>query len=276
MVPKSQNFLIKKEMNYLYKLLIILIVFTVFSHKISAEIKIPYEADENPRVLFDDSIDLGHYGLENYTADYVNGYLHISYTYSHGPSTAGEYAPLLYITRSDPRATLLPEVIKKLAIFSLPAFGGGLGVPTDWYTYDIQFLPNRFVEIIIKEKGTISAYIIPSQINEMEETDWVALANEYPISGTDHSMAFAPMPIKKIEVATRTPVIIIPGIMESYLNKVDGTEVWVNLPKMTFSTDDKYLDDLKLESNISISPSTVIEKINSYDFFLGLKKCFSK
>ncbi|MEK7194332.1 MAG: right-handed parallel beta-helix repeat-containing protein [Patescibacteria group bacterium] len=46
------------------------------------------------------------------------------------------------------------------------------------------------------------------------------------------------------------PVIIVPGIMSSYLNKDDASneEVWMNLPKMIFSRDDSYLNSLVLST----------------------------
>ena len=46
------------------------------------------------------------------------------------------------------------------------------------------------------------------------------------------------------------PVIIIPGIMGSYLLKDDGSddEVWMNLTKMVFSRSDEYLDYLGLSN----------------------------
>ena len=47
----------------------------------------------------------------------------------------------------------------------------------------------------------------------------------------------------------REPVIIVPGIMGTRLNRVsDGKEVWPNGDKMFFSFSDDYLDDLKLST----------------------------
>ncbi|MES2223707.1 MAG: hypothetical protein V4469_02105 [Patescibacteria group bacterium] len=67
------------------------------------------------------------------------------------------------------------------------------------------------------------------------------------------------------EPGKKNPVIIIPGIMGSYLNKDDGsdTEVWPNLTK-AFLTKDSYLDDLMLSNDGLL---TVQNNITSKDIF---------
>lgn len=81
------------------------------------------------------------------------------------------------------------------------------------------------------------------------------------------------------EPGKKNPVIIIPGIMGSYLNKEDGTEVWPNLTK-AFLTKDSYLDDLILDNfgNADIENNIVTNDIfrtvglfgNNTIFFDGL------
>ncbi len=80
-------------------------------------------------------------------------------------------------------------------------------------------------------------------------------------------------------VSVRTPVILIPGILSSYLSQDDGdrTEVWVNLVKALSSPTDNYLDVLKLKEDGTIksdSPniiaSDIIRKVSKNDFFSGL------
>lgn len=76
----------------------------------------------------------------------------------------------------------------------------------------------------------------------------------------------------------RNPVIIIPGIMGSYLNHddEDQTEVWVNILKALLPGDDNYLDDLilpttgKPNNNNDIFSIDVIRKISNNDFFNNL------
>ena len=84
----------------------------------------------------------------------------------------------------------------------------------------------------------------------------------------------------------RNPVIIIPGILSSYLNKNDYTkeEVWLNLVKAMSSGDDSYLDDLLLtkfgEPDLTkklVLPTDIFRKIKvsslvENDFFDGLIK----
>ncbi|MFA6340970.1 MAG: hypothetical protein WCX27_01875 [Candidatus Paceibacterota bacterium] len=55
----------------------------------------------------------------------------------------------------------------------------------------------------------------------------------------------------------RNPVIIIPGVMGSYLDKMvngDSTEVWPNVFKALLLGSDSYLDDLKLTADGKIDP----------------------
>ncbi len=50
------------------------------------------------------------------------------------------------------------------------------------------------------------------------------------------------------------PIVIVPGIMQTKLNRVsDGAEVWPNIEKMKSSSTDAYLDDLILPANGSAS-----------------------
>jgi len=76
----------------------------------------------------------------------------------------------------------------------------------------------------------------------------------------------------------RDPVIIIPGIMGSYLNREDGTEVWMNLVKMLLPGGDSYLDELKLSflgqttNDPPLKSENIIRKTSSEDFFDGLIK----
>ncbi|MFA6464079.1 MAG: hypothetical protein WCV55_03690 [Candidatus Paceibacterota bacterium] len=76
------------------------------------------------------------------------------------------------------------------------------------------------------------------------------------------------------------PVIIIPGILSSYLNKEDGTEVWPNIMKALAPFGDTYLDDLILSSDGKTSSTTIklsdimretkIPLISNVDYFQGL------
>ncbi len=67
---------------------------------------------------------------------------------------------------------------------------------------------------------------------------------------------------------TKEPVIIVPGILGSRLNRVsDGEEVWPNITKMTnlLTPDDNYLDELKLDSNgneiLDINSPEIVESV---------------
>ena len=85
--------------------------------------------------------------------------------------------------------------------------------------------------------------------------------------------------------AKHNPVIIIPGILSSYLDKDDGTEVWPNLAKTAIDPNNHYLDDLQLNddgtnSSVEIKVGDILRSqgsINGFkipivytDFFQGL------
>jgi hypothetical protein len=75
---------------------------------------------------------------------------------------------------------------------------------------------------------------------------------------------------------TRNPVIIVPGIMGSYLEREDGTEVWMNLLKMALPGDDSYLDELKLSiggeptNDLALVLRDILREVLSKNFFDGM------
>jgi hypothetical protein len=75
------------------------------------------------------------------------------------------------------------------------------------------------------------------------------------------------------------PVLIVPGILGSYLNKNDNdkTEVWPNIITMFFSGDDSYLNELTMEStgwpildNPLLLPTDIFREIYNKNYFQGL------
>ena len=119
---------------------VVLALFLPFT--ISAEITYPYTIDEKPRVLFGDSdvimtASTTYYGMENYTQDYVNGYAHFTFTYTHGFCCYASSPPGIYITNVNPTSTSTPPIDKSWqAAYHLHPY---YNIPTDWYLYDIQF-----------------------------------------------------------------------------------------------------------------------------------------
>jgi pimeloyl-ACP methyl ester carboxylesterase len=80
---------------------------------------------------------------------------------------------------------------------------------------------------------------------------------------------------KKIE-PKKNPVIIVPGIMGSYLNKNEPgqPEVWMNLEKMALPGDDSYLYDLAMNSagwpDGNLLPTDIIRNVLNRNIFQGL------
>ncbi len=260
-------------------------IYCLLATSVSAAITSPYTIDEKPQVLFGDSITISatstYYGLENYTQDYVNSYAHITFTYTHHRCCFASYSPSVYIINVDPRATTTITVKQNYPAHLLPSIWSDPSTQTDWYLYDIQFDATGYT-VVVKQAGVTEIVNTHWDISGLINSDWVALANLFPISDgiTAYSMAFTPVPIYEAPppppVATTTPVIIVPGITSSKLvNQND--EKWPNMVLMALSFEDLYLDDLSLnasgESTGSIVASSTIRNIGSHDFFTGL---FSK
>ena len=206
------------------KLSIILFVMALFLYGgkfVSAAILNPYVVDDKlPRVFGDSALLPDYYGLENYTYDYTNGYIHISFTYTHTDCCFANYPPRLYITNVDPRTTSTPTIKSSNIIYTLLPKPIPPGHPTDWYSYDIQFDATGY-SVAIRQAGVMEIENTHREIPGLVNDDWVALANLYPMFNPPvrYSMALAPVPIRETvlppEPEVPDPVIIVPGIMGS-------------------------------------------------------------
>lgn len=276
-------------MKRLLYLAIIILLFTPYSA--FAEITSPYTVDEKLRVLFGDSTEVdGHHGLENYSYDYVEGYLHINFSYTHHGCCTASYPPVLYVTDRDPRATTTAVVRDRTYVYPLntqPVHR------TDVYFYDVQFEPTGYtVRVNASTTDFTWVYVATTtevtnfhrEIPGLMQSDWVALANDFPLDAVlegenPNSMSFAPVPIYEQTVstpvvATTTPVLIVPGIASSYLYKIEGAEVWPNLPLITTSITDSHLNELSLTTdevnNVTIQATSIIRNIGGHSFFNDL------
>ena len=258
---------------------------------VSAEVKSPYVVDEKTQVLFGDSAFISatstYQGLENYTVNYVNHYLRITFTYTHERRSFASYPPFLYITASDPRATSTPTVrFSPNALFLLGPIPIPPGHETDWYSYDVQFDSTGYT-VVVKEAGETEISNLHTDIEGITTSDWAALANRYTLATppTAYSMSFTPVPIYSAPepetppaatttVATITPVIIVPGIMGSRLLNSDNSEIWPNISLMIFPGLDDFLNILMLTTDgqliENILPDSITKNIGNYDLFASL------
>jgi len=185
---------------------------------VSAEITRPYTVDGKPQVVFGDSVPvLTYFGLENYAQDYVGGYTHFTFTYTHDACCYTSDPPLVYITDTDPRSTSTPTERTFDPAYALTPFFGGFGEPTDWYSYDIQFDVAGYT-VVVTQATTTEIANFHRDIVGLTDSDWVAIANRHPITDpiNNNSMSFTPVPIRDEPTSERLdPVIIVPGIMGS-------------------------------------------------------------
>jgi len=174
-----------------------------------AEIANPYVVDFKSQVMFGDSTATSTYqGLENYTIEYVSGYLHITFTYTHHFTAFSDYSPRIYITAVDPTATTTPTERDRSILFQLPSFN--LTYPTDWYWYDVQFDATGYT-FVMKEAGVTQLINEHINISGITDTDYAALANLYPSQGNSFSMAFTPLVILGDTTAPSAPVVTSPA-----------------------------------------------------------------
>jgi pimeloyl-ACP methyl ester carboxylesterase len=254
------------------KALLILVGLVISPITLSASISNPYVVDEKPQVIFGDSEEMdGHYGLENYSADYVDGYLRIRFTYTHAGCCLSTTTLFMYVTTDDPRTTTSPEVVFLQSILAfMGPFANG-GAESDWYNFSFQFTDYGYLVEIYRSDGRLR-YGFGRIIPGLSASDWVAFAtlpNDAPIT---RSVAFTPKPITNI--LKKIPVIIVPGIMSSYLDDSNNFEIWPNLTAMVFPGKDVYLEKLILNvdgsSSESIRETSIIRGIEGNDFFEGL------
>ncbi len=214
-----------------------------------AEVSKPYFVDEKPQVLFGDSVEVeGYQGLENYTTNYINDYLHISFTYTHTSSSWASYPPYLYISDIDPRIATTTLTERSVGI----TFDTIYASTTDWYLIDIQFDSTGYT-LIAKQKGIYEIYNSHFNLRDssLAGTEWISLVNDFSRfggSGNVNSMSFTPLTVststQSCTVNCNSSLMFIPGIMGSrlYENNSGEKELW-------FSTSDSEHARLVLDSN---------------------------
>lgn len=124
-----------------------------------------------------------------------------------------------------------------------------------YYFYEFYYMPKPTIDVIFRKKG----------FKDKKLTNIL----QYGLSDININVELE---------KDKNPVIIIPGIMGSYLNEKDsGDEVWPNVTKMFLSYNDSYLDNLILPidgvpDNGDVTSGNIIRKISDNDFFDGLIK----
>ena len=177
-------------------LFLILVSFLFFlCGNVGAEVNNPYVVDYKSRVTFGDSSEVdGYKGLENYQAQYIDEYLHLSYTITHGQQSWASFPPYLYFFGDDPT---VPPGIGAFTVGSADLTSSYWN-PTDYYFVNIQFSRNGYRTIVTRGRDKIPFSDNTSSIDGITDDVFVALAN-YATGQNEHSMAFQPMRI--VEVA---------------------------------------------------------------------------
>ncbi|MDO8565242.1 MAG: hypothetical protein Q7R67_01285 [bacterium] len=174
---------------------LIIAFFLISTGHASAEITSPYTVDEKNQVMFADSTAVsGHEGLENYTNDYVGGFLHFTFTYTHHSGYFSDHPPRVYVTALDPRTTATPTVRTNTIAYQLLAGTHS----TDWYSYDIQFDSTGYT-VLVKQTDSTVIDSTHKTVTGITSTDWAALANTYDISPSSNlSMSFTPLLVEEV------------------------------------------------------------------------------
>ena len=163
-----------------------------------AALQNPYVEEPNVPMYFGDSIEIdGHFGLENYAVDYVNGFLRIQYTTTHHNCCWANYPPEILITAGDPRKGYGAGNIYWLGLIS-----PNMNVwhaPTDWYRVVITFDNNGFTGQAFASNGALWTEV-RTNTGAAVGTAWAAVFNNFPgcvdLSDCAYSMAFRPVPIR--------------------------------------------------------------------------------
>ena len=188
----------------------------------SAEITSPYTIDEKEPVMFGDSevftFDSKQYiGLQNFKQEYINGYARFSFSYTHSGCCFASFPPRIYMTDQDPRISTSTTVKYDQEIYSLKSYWAGFGDPTDVYFFDIQFDETGFTKTVKRSGGEV---VVNEHVDvpDQKRSDFVAIANRYPIHDpiNEYSFSFTPVKVSTLPTEEKlNPVIIIPGIMGS-------------------------------------------------------------
>ena len=280
-------------------------IYCLLTTGVSAAITNPYTVDEitaeKPRILFGDSVEITatstsgeavtYHGLENYADDYVGSYLHITFTYTHASVGASccdaSYPPRLYVTNINLATTTVIQTVSNTEIYKLLNINYNPDHTTNWYLYDVQFDATGYTANV-KRAGETQIFNEHRDITGLATSDWVALANLYPIQeppfDQSYSMSFTPLPVyqapeepEEEPIATTTPVIIVPGIMGTKLWKdsVVDNLIWPDTTQIVTSVSDDFLYDLKMDSSgvsigADIITGDIIRDLNDTDYFTSL------
>ena len=170
------------------QLTVAILIFTFLWNPLPAKATL-YTVNYSPLVLFGDSVLVGGYlGLENYTTEYVGGYLHMTYTITHGSGYYASYPAYLSVFSDDP--TVEPNTTSLytgLAQFITTDSSN----PTDVYFVDIQFSVTGYREIVNRGLNHISFSDDTVSISGMNDDTFIALVNQ-------NYMAFQPMRLVSI------------------------------------------------------------------------------
>lgn len=198
-------------------LLFATLYFVFFASITNAEITKPlYTIDYKSQVQFGDSVTVGSYtGLENYVADYIGDYLHISYTITHSSGSWANYPPVLYIRSDDPS---IFENTNNISSSIASMINNYSNIPTDVYFVDIQFSSTGYREIITRGLNHTAHSDDTVLIPNMDADTFIALANDYPSDPPNqYSMSFQPMRLESLpptkvlsfEVSTSTNKVTV-------------------------------------------------------------------
>lgn len=237
-------------------------VFCIFLYSpVYAEVSKPYFVDEKDQVIFGDSAIVDeHQGLQNYSYDYVNGYLHMSFTYSHAsaPFVWASYPAYLYVTDADPRLSV-DNISRRTPGVTFDTI---TATTTDWYLIDVQFDSTGYT-LKSFERGVYEMYSSHFSIDNLNivGNEWVSLVNDFPrfgSSGNGSSMSFTPLQISTstqiCKIDCNSSVLFIPGLEASrlYEKRSDGTEDQLWEPNGNSDIEALYLnsDGTSIKSNI--------------------------
>ncbi len=292
-----------KSAFFLFLFFLFIFSFSIYN-SVKAEVTTPlYTVDYKSQVIFGDSVTVGSYkGLENYTADYALGYLHIKYTTTHYNGNSAMYPPFLYVRSGDP--SHVSNTTSLYLGLSKP-INNGPGYPTDVYFIDIQFSAVGYREVVTRGAGATPVSDDTIIIANMNSDTFVALANNYSLSASPYSMSFAPMrlvfiapsEIISFDVSTSTRTVTVHDFISSNdsgaginfsIEAMTQTDVYtadtvyatttgdfyytwsypdITEPKTTKPTDFTFYTDIKKDSTVLKSTNKTVTLSSSIDLF---------
>lgn len=154
--------------------------------------------DEKTQVLFGNSVQIeGYLGFQNYTYDYVGGWLHITGTISQAHDLFASYPIYWRVIDKNCSIESATEIDTKEAWYQKTYSGDD-----DWFTVELQFSATGVISTMYHKDNPLNPitgdFPKTTEISGIAISDYVYIYNTYPTTPLSFSMTFTPILISNV------------------------------------------------------------------------------